>query len=88
MSDGRTKIVQLCANRCVLSGNECDAFYIRPQDDGTECHLTLETEVNRTIGFGQDKEDIYYVKLVTFIANQYKKKLLQHLIALILQLSS
>ena len=64
-ADGNEKIVQICANRCVLSGNECDAFYVKDNpDDGTECHLVLETpQNNRTIGHGKDREDVYYVKM-------------------------
>ena len=65
-ADGRTKLLQICANRCALSGQECEAFYYEPQDDGTECHLVdedLESGKNRIIGHGQDLTDrIYYVK--------------------------
>ena len=65
-ADGRTKLLQICANRCALSGQECEAFYYETQDDGTECHLVdedLESGKNRIIGHGQDLTDrIYYVK--------------------------
>ena len=52
-ADGRTKLLQICANRCALSGQECEAFYYEVKEDGTECHLVdedLESGKNRIIG--------------------------------------
>lgn len=62
-ADGLTKVAQVCANFCTLSGAECEAFYIEEKAAGN-CHLVNEDQetVNRTIGHGQDREDIYYIK--------------------------
>ena len=64
-ADGRIKLLQICANRCALSGQECEAFYYEPKEDGTECHLVDEDLENipATIGYGLDLTDrIYYIK--------------------------
>ncbi len=66
-TDPEATIVELCANKCVLAKDECEAFYIQTDPTtGTECNLVNEDLglKNRTYGHGEDMEDVYYVKEV------------------------
>merc|ERR1712001_147332 len=58
----RKKIVELCANQCAMYRDSCDAFYVKLRGDGTNCHMVEESDTKRTIGYGQDRLDVYYVK--------------------------
>ena len=44
--------------------DSCDAFYVKLRGDGTNCHMVEESDTKRTIGYGQDRLDVYYVKQV------------------------
>ena len=68
----RKKIVELCANQCAMYRDSCDAFYVKLRGDGTNCHMVEESDTKRTIGYGQDRLDVYYVKQVSKVRSDGK----------------
>merc|ERR1712038_872276 len=55
--------VRLCSNYCTLNGG-CHAFFMETKASGN-CHLVSESATQpRTIGYGQDTDNVYYVKSI------------------------
>ena len=52
--------------------DSCDAFYVKLRGDGTNCHMVEESDTKRTIGYGQDRLDVYYVKQVSKVRSDGK----------------
>ena len=56
--------MRLCSNYCTLESN-CDAFFMEERAGAGNCHLVSETSsAPRTVGYGQDTDNVYYVKRI------------------------